>query len=58
MDRSLWDRVLDIWVEHPKLSVVDVYLAVKAQDHGIEPVYTFDAKMVNQLAGAAAVPEG
>jgi len=56
MDRSLWSQVLDVWVEHPKLSAVDVYLGVKARINQIEPLYTFDAKMINQLAGAVAVP--
>jgi len=56
MDRSLWSQVLDVWLEHPKLSVVDVYLAVKAQVNRTDPLFTFDAKMINQLDGAVAVP--
>jgi len=30
LNRALWTKVLDVWVAHPKLSVVDIYLATKA----------------------------
>jgi len=53
MDRSLWSQVMYLWTNHPKLSVVDVYLAVKTSMNGRGPMYTFDSKMVNQLAGTA-----
>jgi len=55
-NRTLWNRVFDIWTSHPKLSVVDVYLAVKARINECGPVYTFDLKMINQLDGTAPVP--
>ncbi len=56
MDRELWQPVLATWADHPKLSVVDVYLATKAERDGNEPLYTFDVKMVNQLSAAQRVP--
>ena len=56
MNRSLWSGALDIWVERPKLSVVDVYLTVKAGLAGEQPLYTFDAKLAHQLEGAQVVP--
>jgi len=56
VNRSLWVQVLGIWVEYPKLSVVDVYLATKAGTQGTAPLYTFDAKMVRQLANTSTVP--
>jgi len=56
MDRALWAEILDVWVGHPKLSVVDVYLATKAKANGNEPLYTFDAKLINQMDCTAAVP--
>jgi len=56
VDRALWRDVLDIWVAHPKLSVVDVYLAAKADLTDAAPLYTFDQKMVAQLPAAATVP--
>jgi len=55
-DRTLWTSVLDTWVAHPKLSVVDVYLATKAQIADDGPLYTFDKKLTNQLPGTAVVP--
>ena len=57
LNRTLWTQVLDTWASHPKLSVVDVYLAAKAQASGQTPLYTFDTKMVNQLKDVALVPQ-
>ncbi|MDR0284096.1 MAG: PIN domain-containing protein [Propionibacteriaceae bacterium] len=56
IDRTLWTEVLRTWTGHPKLSIVDVYLATKTARAGKGPVYTFDTKMVNQLEPAQAVP--
>jgi len=40
--------------QHPDVQrVVDVYLAHKAHAHGDSPLYTFDAKLAHQVAGAA-----
>ena len=56
LNRALWTAVLDTWSDHPKLSVVDVYLATKAQLSDDGPLYTFDKKLANQVVGAALVP--
>ncbi|MDR2895657.1 MAG: PIN domain-containing protein [Propionibacteriaceae bacterium] len=56
MERSIWNQTMEIWVKHPKLSVVDVFLAVKAESQQDTPVYTFDAKMLSQLSATAPVP--
>ena len=56
LNRALWREVLDTWVGRPKLSVVDVYLATKADLTDAAPLYTFDQKMVAQLPIASAVP--
>jgi predicted nucleic-acid-binding protein len=55
-DRPGWEEILETWVAHPKLSVVDVYLAHRANAEGNGPLYTFDARMVRQLQGTAAPP--
>jgi predicted nucleic acid-binding protein len=55
-DRTNWDEVLDTWLTHPRLSVVDAYLAHRAKTDGHEPLYTFDTKMIRQLPGAATPP--
>ena len=57
LDRELWTAVLGVWRDHPKLSVVDIYLAHKAHAHGDSPLYTFDVKLAHQVAGVARVPE-
>ena len=57
IDRDLWTAVFDIWVSHPKLSIIDVYLSVKAQGTNDDPVYTFDVKMANQMDTARMVPD-
>jgi len=55
-DRKLWSEVLPIWQSHPKLSIVDVYLSIKAKQHNKGPVYTFDHKMLKQLPGTDPIP--
>jgi len=55
-DRKLWEDILPIWLSHPKLSVVDIYLVAKAAQRKQEPVYTFDVKMHKQLPGAVPIP--
>jgi predicted nucleic acid-binding protein len=56
IDRVLWEEVLGQWCAHPKLSVVDVYLAATARRTNTAPLYTFDAKLANQMAAARLVP--
>ncbi len=56
ISRELWTEVLSVWIDHPKLSVVDIYLAKKAEADEYDPLYTFDKKMASQLTGARLVP--
>jgi predicted nucleic acid-binding protein len=56
MDRVLWTRVLDLYAAHPKLSIVDVYLATAAARGDDLPLFTFDAKMISQLSAADSPP--
>jgi len=58
LNRTLWAAVLDVWTTHPKLSVIDVYLAQKACNLHEEPLYIFDTKMVNQLATCSLLGGG
>ncbi|MCL2882774.1 MAG: PIN domain-containing protein [Coriobacteriia bacterium] len=48
-DRSLFEDVLAIYVQHPKLSAVDCYLACVAQREGIAPLLTFDKALAKQM---------
>ena len=57
LNRALWTDIFRIWVTHPKLSIVDVYLSHKVDDNHDNPVYTFDKKMVNQLGNTCIVPD-
>ena len=53
MNRSLWITILEDRATHPKLSIVDLYLAHHARTtHEELPVYTFDRKLANQIEGA------
>ncbi|MGN6198758.1 MAG: PIN domain-containing protein [Humibacter sp.] len=49
LDRPLWNELADVYVEHPKLSAVDVYLALRARENGVTPLLTFDRKLASQL---------
>lgn len=53
LDLPLWLGIAEDYVSHPKLSVMDVYLAHQARVGTAGPLYTFDRKLANQLAGAA-----
>ena len=48
-------KILRDYLEHPKLSFNDCYLAEKAKSLGREPLWTFDRKLVAQMG--AKVPE-
>lgn len=49
LDRPLWTAIIGVYTKHPKLSVADVYLALRAQKSGTTPLYTFDRKLASQL---------
>ena len=41
--------VLPLYLSHPKLSFVDIYLAEKAEKSHAKPLWTFDKKLSTQL---------
>jgi len=49
LDRALWTQILTAYLEHPKLSCTDVFLAIQAKCRSEEPFLSFDRKLVNQL---------
>lgn len=55
LDRERWDAVLSLYAAHPKLSVADVYLAVRAAESDATPLLTFDRKLSTQLDVAELV---
>lgn len=50
--RDVWRDVLSVWTAHPKLSVVDVYLAETARRSDEAPLFTFDRKLAGQIDAA------
>ena len=44
-NKSIIEGALDIYVEHPKLSFVDCYLAVVTETSGETPLWTLDHKL-------------
>ncbi len=53
LDRPLWSEIARTYVTHSKLSVVDIYLALRTRDNGTTPLYTFDRKLASQLPEAS-----
>lgn len=51
-DRALWAEVLRRYEGLPKLSVADIYLALRADAKGEAPLLTFDKKLAGQMASA------
>ena len=50
--RDLFEQVGNLYYQHPKLSFNDCYLAVIAEGHSAEPLWTFDKKLATQLPSA------
>lgn len=48
-NRTLFERVLAVYVQHPALSFVDCCLAVYADLNGATPLYTFDKALAKKL---------
>lgn len=53
LDRPLWSEIARTYVTHSKLSVVDIYLALRTRDNGTTPLYTLDRKLASQLPEAS-----
>lgn len=47
-NKSVIEGALDVYVEHPKLSFVDCYLAIVAETTQELPLWTFDHKLATQ----------
>jgi len=53
---GLMNEALSAFIEHPKLSFEDYYLAQAAADQGAAPLWTFDKKLAAQSEHAQIVP--
>lgn len=53
-NEDIFENVFEDYLEHPKLSFNDCYLAEKAKSLAREPLWTFDRKLVAQMG--AKVP--
>ena len=49
LDREHWSVALTYFEQHPKLSITDIHLALRAAERS-ETLFTFDAKLISQLA--------
>ncbi|MBQ9017301.1 PIN domain-containing protein [Candidatus Saccharibacteria bacterium] len=45
---GIFSGVFQMYLEHPKLSFADCYLAVQAGSQGTTPLWTFDRKLAGQ----------
>ena len=52
---GIFDGVFKLYLEHPKLSFADCYLAVQAGGQGTTPLWTFDRKLAAQTEEAKLV---
>ena len=52
---GIFDGVFGMYLEHPKLSFADCYLAVQAGGQGTTPLWTFDRKLAGQAEEAELV---
>ena len=55
-NEPLFEKVFAMFLAHPKLSLNDCYLVVKAESDEVAPLYTFDKKLAGQAEGAQLVP--
>lgn len=51
-NKDLIDDALNLYVDHPRLSFVDCYLAAITSITDETPLWTFDKKLINQCAVA------
>ena len=51
-NKSLFDKVFELYLKHPKLSFNDCYLAAHVADKDRTPIWTFDKAFANQTAEA------
>lgn len=53
LDRPLWSEIARTYVTHSKLSVVDIYLALRTRDNRTAPLHTVDRHLAGQLPEAS-----
>jgi len=56
-DKRLWSGVLADYLDHPKLSLVDIYLAGRARADVGGDLLTFDRLLASQSSGVRLVPD-
>jgi predicted nucleic-acid-binding protein len=54
-NRTLFEKALSMFLEHPALSFEDTCLATYATLSNAEPLWTFDKKLANQTSSAELV---
>lgn len=54
-NRVMFNQALQIYVDHPALSIQDCCLSVYATLNNAEPLWTFDKKLANQVPNAEQV---
>ncbi len=54
-NRTLFERALPLYIDHPSLSFEDCCLAIYAQLNDAEPLWTFDKKLANQAPSAKLI---
>lgn len=52
---AVFNQTVELYKNHPKLSFNDCYLAVMAEHHSAEPLWTFDKKLAKQLPSAKEI---
>jgi predicted nucleic-acid-binding protein len=54
-NRSLFEKAIPIYIDHPGLSFEDCCLSTYAELNEAEPLWTFDKKLANQVSNAQIV---
>ncbi len=54
-NRTLFERALPLYIDHPSLSFEDCCLAIYAQLNDAEPLWTFDKKLANQAPSVTLI---
>jgi predicted nucleic-acid-binding protein len=55
-NRSLFEKIVPIYLSEPSLSIVDCTLLEYARQNNTAPLYSFDKKLVNMSNGDAKIP--
>ncbi|MGH7881639.1 MAG: PIN domain-containing protein [Candidatus Dormibacteraceae bacterium] len=55
-NRTLFEKVLPLFIKYPKLSFEDCYLAMYADLNAAGPLWTFDQKLASQAPATKLIP--